>query len=71
MATAAMMKKCADILRSDDERRYVIVSAPGKRFKDDQKEVAEGYECGITLERYSDIKESAILEAFIVEEYRD
>ena len=42
-----------------------------KRFKDDQKEVAEGYECGITLERYSDIKESDILEAFIVEEYRD
>ena len=42
-----------------------------KRFKDDQKEVAEGYECGITLERYSDIKEGDILEAFIVEEYRD
>lgn len=42
-----------------------------KRFKDDQKEVAEGYECGITLERYSDIKEGDILEAFVVEEYRD
>lgn len=42
-----------------------------KRFKDDQKEVAEGYECGITLERYNDIKEGDILEAFIVEEYRD
>ena len=42
-----------------------------KRFKDDQKEVAEGYECGITLERYNDIKEGDILEAFLVEEYRD
>ena len=42
-----------------------------KRFKDDQKEVAEGYECGITLERYSDIKEGDMLEAFMVEEYRD
>lgn len=42
-----------------------------KRFKDDQKEVAEGYECGITLEHYSDIKEGDILEAFVVEEYRD
>ncbi len=42
-----------------------------KRFKDDQKEVAEGYECGITLERYSDIKEGDVLEAFVVEEYRD
>ncbi len=42
-----------------------------KRFKDDQKEVAEGYECGITLDRYNDIKEGDILEAFIIEEYRD
>lgn len=42
-----------------------------KRFKDDQKEVAEGYECGVTLERYNDIKEGDILEAFIIEEYRD
>ena len=42
-----------------------------KRFKDDQKEVAEGYECGITLERYNDIKEGDVLEAFLVEEYRD
>jgi translation initiation factor IF-2 len=41
-----------------------------KRFKDDAKEVAEGYECGITLEKFSDIKEGDIFEAFIVEEYR-
>ncbi len=41
-----------------------------KRFKDDVKEVAEGYECGITLEKFSDIKEGDIFEAFIMEEYR-
>ncbi len=42
-----------------------------KRFKDDQREVASGYECGIGLERFNDIKEGDILEAYIVEEYRD
>lgn len=42
-----------------------------RRFKDDVKEVSEGYECGITLERFSDIKEGDILEAFYMEEYRD
>ncbi|MCL2754550.1 MAG: translation initiation factor IF-2 [Oscillospiraceae bacterium] len=39
-----------------------------KRFKDDVKEVAHGYECGITLERFSDIKENDIFEAFIMEQ---
>jgi len=39
-----------------------------KRFKDDAKEVAQGYECGITIERYNDIKEGDIIEAFIMEE---
>lgn len=42
-----------------------------KRFKDDVKEVAEGYECGITLEKFADIKEGDIYESFILEEYRD
>ncbi|MEW9667676.1 translation initiation factor IF-2 [Ammoniphilus sp. 3BR4] len=39
-----------------------------KRFKDDAKEVAQGYECGITIEKYNDIKEGDIIEAFIMEE---
>ncbi len=34
-----------------------------KRFKDDAKEVAAGYECGITLEKFNDIKEGDIIEA--------
>ena len=39
-----------------------------KRFKDDAREVAQGYECGVGLEKYNDIKEGDILEAFIMEE---
>ena len=42
-----------------------------RRFKDDVKEVAQGYECGIGLDKFSDIKEGDIFEAFIMEEYRD
>ena len=42
-----------------------------RRFKDDIKEVAQGYECGIGLEKFNDIKEGDIFEAFIMEEYRD
>ncbi|MGG4102817.1 translation initiation factor IF-2 [Paenibacillus lautus] len=38
-----------------------------KRFKDDAKEVAQGYECGITLVSYSDVKEGDVIEAFIME----
>ena len=42
-----------------------------KRFKDDVKEVAQGYECGIGLTNFNDIKVGDIFEAFIVEEYRE
>ena len=42
-----------------------------RRFKDDVKEVVQGYECGIGLEKFSDIKEGDVFEAFIMEEYRD
>ena len=42
-----------------------------RRFKDDVKEVVKGYECGIGLENYNDIKEGDIFEAYITEEYRD
>lgn len=38
-----------------------------KRFKDDAKEVAQGYECGITLDNFNDLKEGDIIEAFIME----
>lgn len=42
-----------------------------KRFKDDAKEVAQGFECGIGLEKFADIKEGDVFEAFIIEEYKD
>ncbi len=42
-----------------------------RRFKDDVKEVASNYECGISLEKFNDIKEGDIFEAFITEEYKD
>ena len=39
-----------------------------RRFKDDVKEVADGYECGVGIEKFNDIREGDILEAFIMEE---
>ena len=53
------------IVVTEDEIRSL------RRFKDDVKEVAQGYECGIGLEKFNDIKEGDVLEAYIVEEYRD
>ena len=42
-----------------------------RRLKDDVKEVAAGFECGIALEKFMDIKEQDILEAYVIEEYID
>lgn len=42
-----------------------------KRFKDDAKEVAKGFECGIGLEKFNDIKVGDVFESFMLEEYRD
>ncbi|EDN7592419.1 translation initiation factor IF-2 [Listeria monocytogenes] len=39
-----------------------------KRFKDDAKEVAKGYECGITVQNFNDIKENDVIEAYVMEE---
>ena len=41
-----------------------------KRYKDDAKEVTKGYECGIQIEKYNDIKEGDIIEAYILEEIK-
>ncbi len=41
-----------------------------KRFKDDAKEVAAGYECGITLQKFNDVKEGDTMEAFVMEEIK-
>lgn len=42
-----------------------------QRFKDSVKEVAAGFECGISLEKFTDIKEGDIFEAYVMEEYQD
>ncbi len=42
-----------------------------KRFKDDAKEVAQGYECGVGLEKFNDIHVGDVLEAYVMEEVRD
>ncbi|PFP30694.1 translation initiation factor IF-2 [Bacillus sp. AFS073361] len=39
-----------------------------KRFKDDVKEVSQGYECGITIKNFNDVKEGDIIEAYVMEE---
>ena len=41
-----------------------------KRFKDDVREVASGYECGIGIEKFNDIKEGDVIECFIMEEIK-
>ena len=54
------------IIVADDKAGF-----PAGAFKDDVREVAEGYDCGITLEKFADIKQGDILEAYEMEEYRD
>jgi translation initiation factor IF-2 len=39
-----------------------------KRFKDDAKEVSQGYECGVTIKNFNDVKEGDIIEAYVMEE---
>jgi translation initiation factor IF-2 len=42
-----------------------------KRFKDDVKEVLQGFECGLSIERYNDIKEQDVIESFTMEEVKE
>lgn len=53
------------IIVADDEIKSM------RREKNDVKEVATGFECGIVLEKFADIKEGDILEGYVIEEYRD
>lgn len=61
-------KDCGIRLIRDGVVIYEGKLASLKRFKDDAKEVATGYECGITIENYNDIKEGDIIEGYIMEE---
>ena len=61
-------RNCKVRLIRDGIVRYTGDLGSLKRFKDDVKEVASGYECGIGLEKFNDIKEGDILEAFVMEQ---
>ena len=70
--------KDGKILRSAQVRlvRDGIVVYEGKidslkRFKDDAREVAEGFECGIGLDKFNDVKEGDVIEAFLMEEVKN
>ena len=59
--------------RSLKDKRRVVLSFKERvqgRFKDDAKEVAEGFECGISLEGFQDMKERDIIECFEIEEVK-
>jgi translation initiation factor IF-2 len=61
-------RNCNARLIRDGKEIYNGKLSSLKRFKDDVKEVAQGYECGISIENYNDLKESDIIEAYIIEE---
>ncbi len=74
-AVAGCMVKDGKITRNakarlirDNKEIFNSGIASLKRFKDDVKEVAAGFECGISIERYNDIKEGDIIEAYVMEE---
>ena len=74
---AGCMVQSGLIKRTGDARliRDNVILWTGKlsalrRFKDDAKEVAEGFECGISLDGYQDMKEKDVIESFEIEEIK-
>ncbi len=66
-----MIKRTAMVrLLRDNKQVYMGKMASLKRFKDDVREVAQGFECGIGIENYNDLKPGDIIEAFEIEETR-
>jgi translation initiation factor IF-2 len=55
-------------LLRDSVKIYEGKLASLKRFKDDVREVQEGYECGIAIENFNDLKEGDVIEAFTMEQ---
>ena len=67
--TDGLIQRNAQVrLMRDNIVIYEGVLTSLQRFKDAVKEVKDGYECGVTLENYSDIKEGDVIECFIMEE---
>ena len=72
LVTSGTVRKPGKVRVIRDGKQIADVELAGlKRFKDDVKEVSSGYECGISLEGFEDIKAGDVFEAYIVEEYRD
>jgi translation initiation factor IF-2 len=63
-----VMKNARVRLIRDSVEIFDTTIASLKRFKDDVREVAAGFECGISLDKYNDIKEGDVIEAYLVEE---
>jgi len=55
-------------VRRDDEEVFEGILDSLRRFKNDASEVAEGYECGIKLSGFNDLREGDVIEAYIIEE---
>ena len=69
MVTDGMIRRASDGIRLIRDSIVVFTGKIDtlKRFKDDAKEVATGYECGITIENFNDIKVGDIIENFVIE----
>lgn len=59
---------CSCRITRDGEQIFDGALASLKRFKDDVKEVATGYECGLVFEKFNDIKEDDMVEAYMMVE---
>ena len=63
-----IVRGCSVRINREEEKIFEGPLASLKRFKDDVKEVASGYECGLVFEKFNDIKEGDIIEAYVMEE---
>ena len=65
MVTDGVVRRNASVrVIRDGAVIYTTTISQLKRFKDDVREVAEGFECGILLEGFNDVKEADVLEVF-------
>ena len=64
LASAEQILKMKQIVEADEARKFVVPSAPGKRFKDDVKEVVVGQDCGLNIESFNDIRVGDVIEGY-------
>ena len=68
MLDGYISRNCTVRISREGEQIFEGPLASLKRFKDDVKEVKSGFECGIVIENYNDIKEEDVIEAYIMQE---